>query len=1306
MKRARWRAPLLPLCLFGLTVGAWGQEAAKVTVRQVDSLGNTLAEEAYVSTEEAFASVAAPARSGQRFMYWTAVPEQPNFTNRDAWGRALDAVTVVPKDKIVTLTAVYGDASADADGNGMSDAEEAYWYGRTVGADEDTDGDGYTFAEELRYGMNPLFPNTLALGGVAYGDGPALLYNPNGHATYVVRSEPEGKLFATYTGAAAPGATITTASYSEKSTVFAYWTVNGARQHDAWGVSLNAVAWVVADATPLEFVAHCVEDAPTRQAYYWYGAEASPDSDTDGDGYTFDEELRYGMNPVFPNTLALGGVAYGDGPTLLYNPNGYPEITLRSEPEGVFPTETFVLRPGDARTTTAYTPADRFRGWTRNAERQADAWGRALDALTLTGGTGIGKVEVVAAFDDDEHRRLSHYWYGVDDQPADSDTDGDGYTFAEELRYGMNPLFPNTLTLGGVAYGDGPLQEANLQIFDQGSKVLLGGTLADFFATLDDVTGELTGGRDFGGAVAPAILDLDGDGRFDFLAFAQGTLTRYRNIGAEGSPDFEAAVVEGSPLAAALADLTRPVLCGGNPATGPTVWFCDNGGDIQAYDLATGATVPTGLRGFPVWEAQAGLGAFAEGTLVLSTGVTLVCDVVPESVTSAALAEATGDGLADLLVADAKGRVSLYERVGDGFTLRHRVWGGSFEGFAEGLALAPVDWDADGDLDALCGTADGHLLLLSDPKVGRPSNLRAAAGYDNVRLAWDPNGQSRVCGYNVYRADVAATGFAALGESPLPAYRDTPPGIAEWAYRVTALSRRWVAGNSEPETFESLPSDVVRVDLGAVTLGMEARVEAYQGQLLAVRMGVSNTQGLAANLSLTFAYDPALLEPEGLVPSALAKRLTLTSDAADGTWTVASSGGALGVGTGELVSLRFRAKGTGEGAVRLTDAAFRSAKGLPVAVRPGLPLSTAVSLTAPPTPPEVTLRSKDVEASSAETVEVPLSVSVKAGTAALDWATLTVTPTYDAALLELVSAPTFTAAAPTGNYVFRVLRRTAEAQVAEIRFDGYARSVEGLAAEINAALGRVIVPAQESGPALVYLKVVGNVGGESDDDDEDEYELDVLVGETVTFYVKAIAKGPLDWDSLTLTPTWKPQPSLRQEGDIAWVNRKGQNERAHASEATPYARVTFVVQEPPRGHDDDDWDDDIDLRLTGTAKSMGGAEAKVRGCVCELEIEGRLDPTHVPPWTNGDCDGDGRLTGKDYQIAFRLSQEYHQTGNPKKDKPHSADGADAKAHASLLMVPSLDDPLRHADIPTVYKRYLLARGVPKKELNMGNGGKQ
>ena len=1237
MGRARRIAPIMVVTLcVGWGMWGWGQDssAARVTVRQMDSFGTELSEAAYVYTDEAFISVTAPVRKGYRFTHWAVEPMQPGFVNRDAWGRALDAVQLTPKDSVVTLTAIYADATEDTDGDTIPDADERYWYG-TPGAYDtegtlqweaanDTDDDGYTFTEELQYGLNPLFPNTLQLGGVAYGDSATILYNPNGYVPYTVRSEPEGELFATYSAYVRPGTVITTKeSFSPDDSTFAYWTVNGVRQADAWGVATNKVTFTMGNE-PIEAVAHCVADEQSRQAHYWYGGDVGPDSDTDGDGYTLAEELKYGMNPVFPNVLQLGGVAYGDSNVVLYNPNEYPEVTIRSEPEGVFATESLVLRPGQEQTTGTYTPDDRFAQWTRNGERQADAWGRALDAVTIVGNPGVGKVELVADFVDDEHTRLSRYWYGVDDQAEDSDTDGDGYTFAEELQYGLNPLFPNVLQLGGVAYGDGPVLEVNLQPFDMGSQALVKNAqeelfLEELFATLDGATGDLIGGMDFAGPVSVAVLDVDADDNFDFLVY-DGTLRLFHNIGTPGSPEWEiteATQVEitavGKPqilqikadlgsttadrtasmnatqtlaktteesvakdssvtssvqvsvhlcdLENALAGLTRPVMAGGETEQGPAVWFCDNGGAVNRCDFATGEIAETGLSGFPVWDETDGFGVFADNALTLGDE-TLALDAAVESPCAAALADATGDGAADLLVADEQGRISLYARTADGFALEHRVWGGSFIGFAEGLTLAPVDWESDGDLDMLCGTATGKLLLLSDPNVGRPSNLRATAGYDNVLLTWDPNGQSRVYGYGVYRAQ--GGDFSRIAEALLPTHRDTPPSLATWAYRVTALSRLWTAGNSVPETFESLPSEVVSVDLGGITLSMPETIASYDDAEIALPIMVDNTKGLGA-FTLTVTYDPAIVEPLGYEPTALTEGLAVTSTPADGTWTLSATG-TLTAGSGPLFRLRFHVKtgAFGETVFRLTEADFTATDGKSVATN-ALPIETTLTVQARPLPATVTLRMEDAQARTGEIIRVPVTVEAADP---IDWTTLTLTPAFDADKLRLVSRTEATEGEPTLTLTFEVLEQHGDNLFATVTVSGKATGANGLPATVLPATATItITDSNPPVPAVVTLTAT-------------DVEAETL--SQVTVEVSVTSDSPIDWESLTLTPEF-------DAGKLSLVAQTS------AAEGRP-AAFTFEVLEQ---HGDNLF---ATVIVSGTATGANGLPATVLPATATISI--------------------------------------------------------------------------------------------------------
>ncbi|MGN0890935.1 MAG: cohesin domain-containing protein [Candidatus Spyradenecus sp.] len=1149
MKRAHRKAPWLLLGLLGWALGA---SAAEVKVQQVDSLGNTLAEAAYVPTDEVFTSVSAPTQAGYRFAYWTISPDLATFANRDRWGRALDAVAFIPKDSVTTLTAVYLPTSLDEDKDGVADGEELYWYGLLgYGPESDTDGDGYTFAQELQFGLNPLFPDGLTLGGIAWGDSAQLLYNPNKYVPYTLRSEPEGELFATQVCYVSLGTEVTTKAYRPGSSTFAYWTVNGARQQDGFGRALDAATFTMGTAA-MEIVAHCVSDESERQMVYWLGRVASPEEDTDGDGYTF----------------------------------------------------------------------------------------------------------------------------------------------AQELQFGLNPLFKDGLTLGGIAWGDSAPQETNLQPFDMASKALIEGELTDLFAVADALNGGFTGGQNFGGAVSPAVFDAEGDGLFDCLVYANGTLTLYRNRGQIGAPDFSPCNgAEVYPaLAEALAAMARPLLCGGTGEDGPELRFCDNGGPIFAYDCTTDAITETGLTGWPVWSAQDGWGTFDGTTLHLSAG-TAACDSAPTSVSAAALLEATGDNTADLLVADAEGRISLYQRSAAGLALKHRVWGGTYIGFAQGLTLAPVDWEGDGDGDMLAGTADGHLLLLTDPGVGRPTNLTATAGYDNVLLAWDPNAQSRVCGYTVYRAEAAEEAFARLAEALLPRYRDFPPSTDTWRYRVTTLSRLWKAGNSTPETFESAPSEALSVTLGAVTLSLPGG-EGFLGQEVEAVLSIDNAAGLGASgLSLTVAYDPAALAPVGYTCSALSQALALTETRTEGAWHLAATGGTLTPGSGELFRLRFQvvAEAPGETALTLTEATLCSEQGQRVTVH--LPDAPATfTLSKQPDPVTVVLAAQDAVAEDGR-----LTFTVTATPDGdLRWESFTVTPLYDSALLTLEEElpPT---EATSGTYTFALTPAGEAARSVEVTFMGSAYDTNDEAARVESVTCRVLIPSldddeegDEAGQNRPGWRPIVSLNAYPQAATPGENGYTVTEGGEVTLAVRVWRLGRLDWSSLELTPHFDPtELELLDEGNEPLGNALSARERT----------FTFRVLAPAG------WHRNLALRFSGTARGTNGTMAIVWPALVVLHVAERPHPDVVKPWTNGDCDGDGRLTGRDYQVAFETVKRYHPHGGGKKPPQHTEEAW--LIHRSLCQ--AIGKPpeanLELADVTNTYKKYLWERGVT--DTNMGNpGGKQ
>lgn len=305
---------------------------------------------------------------------------------------------------------------------------------------------------------------------------------------------------------------------------------------------------------------------------------------------------------------------------------------------------------------------------------------------------------------------------------------------------------------------------------------------------------------------------------------------------------------------------------------------------VVCWDGGVKVFVNVGSKGNPEFEAM-GDGEDAAAT----SGIDLAMNS-PEKLSGLSLdVPAPGDALSAttngtaLLVSDSAGRIWYYQQPTTNYQLpttnyqlQHKVWGGSHPGFAQGLRLAAVDWDDDGDLDCLAGTADGKLMLLRDPKVGRPTNLKAFAGVDNVLLTWDPNQQSRIRGYRVYRAAGGGTasgqqqggepvsgaeGFTRIVQTPLPTYRDFPgggqglPALLEYAYKVSSVSRFYTAGNSTPTETESPATEAVTAQLGGVRFFWND-ASTKVGEQVAVMLSIENSM----NFSVTgqtevVAYD-------------------------------------------------------------------------------------------------------------------------------------------------------------------------------------------------------------------------------------------------------------------------------------------------------------------------------------------------------------------------------------------------------------------------------------------------------------------
>lgn len=713
---------------------------------------------------------------------------------------------------------------------------------------------------------------------------------------------------------------------------------------------------------------------------YWYGnLDQAATSDTDRDGYDFAAELAAGTSPLMPDRTILGGTTWLDSVMWLYNPNGYPTLTVKSDPEGaLFETTVEVVKPGTQRSERrADTRGTSFAYWTRNGERVTDTFGRSADAVAFT--MPDEDVVLVAHCVDDRDLRAQYYWYGKE-MSLVSDTDGDGFTLAEELKAGTSPLMPNRSVGSGVVHLDsndwlynpnnyhtltvrsepeGVLFETARQIVKPGTQrsermadtrgtsfaywTLNGERVADAFGRSADSVSftmpeedvelvahcienqELRAQYYWYGKETSLASDSDGDGFTLGQELAAGTnpLMQDRSIGGGiawlESDETEMNLQPYELVGGFVVDgkFLLPELAG--RAIWPVVVDVNDDGlfdIVVAYEGGAKLLVNVGWKGNPEFCESEDFGVKSEEwwrtTLAMNSTEKLAkmaLDVEPIGALSA-----TVWGDETLLVSDAKGRIWYYlsgprgeNSSGIAFVLQHKVWGGSYAGFAQGLRIAAVDWEDDGDLDCLAGTADGKLMLLRDPKVGRPTNVRASVGVDNVKLDWDPNAQSRIRGYKVYRADAGEEDFTSLVSpyTPLPTYRDYPPSISDFDYKVSSVSRHYVAGNSTPIESESPATEAIRASLGNVRFFWNDAV-AKQGDRAEVMLSIENSLNYdVAGKTLVVTFDPAYLTPLKIVKTGLTENVSYEESVADGKWTITLKSGELAAGGGKFLTLVF-----------------------------------------------------------------------------------------------------------------------------------------------------------------------------------------------------------------------------------------------------------------------------------------------------------------------------------------------------------------------------------------------------------------
>jgi len=1152
----------------GLLVG-FVARGASVRVYQQTELDGSVAQisDTIVETGVSCLSVNAPTIKDAIFIGWS-ISDGNQIETRDVLGRVNEVAPFVVYDT-ATITAHYLSACQDLDEDEVLDGVEMYWYGTLdLNGKSDTDNDGYSMSVELASGTNPLIKDYSINGGITSSVGKKILYNPENLGPCIIRSDPEGVLFPTTTNYLNIGQTIALPEPDHKISEFAYWMVNGVRQKDGLGRSVDTVVITMPNHT-VECVARCEADSFRREQLYWYGtADVAADSDTDKDGFTFAQEIAAGTNPLLYDYTIEGGVLKSESSVTIYNAKLQSPYVVRSDPEGeLVATTTNYVIIGTTATLPAVSGAN-FAYWMIDGVAQRDELGRALESVSFRMPNHTADCVALSIADSAERAKL--YWYGRTDVSMDDDTDGDGFSFAQEIAAGTNPHLVDYTLEGGVLSSVSEIRELDLQKYEQVMGTLVDEKFTELFTS--PLAGNGAASRTFAGGaqIWPVVGDVNGDGLWDFIVVSATTTNVFVNVGSKGNPQF--------------------ANCGSEVVVPATV-------DLQVNSVAK----------------------LAEMTL----------DVEPVGALSATTNGAT------MLVSDVDGRIWYYERrdedVASTWVLRHKVWGGSYDGFAQGLMLAAVDWEDDGDLDCFCGTAEGKLMLLRDPKVGRPTGLTAAAGVDNVLLTWEPNGGSRICGYKVYRdkAKIKSEGeeWRVVSSPSLPSWRDFPEVIADYDYKVTALSRFYTAGNSAPTESESEATEPVRAELGKVSFRW-SDAAGFVGDEIVVDLGVQNSLNLAGEgLSLAINYDASVLQPLRVVPSGLTTNVTFTQTAASGVWNVTATGGEIAAGGGTFFSFVFKGLAeTNATPVSLSSVTMKSVGGATVpAILPTADALVKVEEFIEPEPAHArVMMTESVQVTAGESFTVVVSVTGED----IDVSTLSFDYIFDGALLSR-----------NGN-TFTATDVKSEAMTSITLTNVVVKSTDGAAAVVDSAGMCSVAITPKSGGESGHLAnlTLGEVKGKT--------------GETVEMPVGI--KGAFKETTVDVS-TWrfsvnydkrllKPVGIAATDGSYAWSAKEGVMTIVGTSGTLsvgtllsdwkyPLALRFEVLTQYAKHQTTVDFES-VEMKATNGDKIL--TPVRESGSVYVEFARPKEDPTVVVPYSRGDLNGDGRLTKEDKQLLAEL----------------------------------------------------------------------
>jgi hypothetical protein len=509
------------MLLFPLSVWAQNTFEQKSVPAGLISTGiQTFATNTHVSTQ-----TISTTSGNYAFTHWTINGVRIN----DAHGQALHKVQFNLISNTVAI-ANYLDKSIDSDSDGIPDWSEIKTSGNLdQKASSDLDGDGFHLENEVRLGLNPSIKDNVTEGGISIRRSSKVFVNLGGARKLTIRSNPAGLISSQITYPE-----VNSTHYSpainglSNGYYFSHWEVNGLRQADSKGVGLSKTIQVM--SVDKEIVAKYFKDDVDSDNdtipdwYEWreFGhLSFNSTSDPDGDGFSVADERRFGLSAVIHDNITEGGISIRRSPKMIVNLGGASKVTLKSSPPGLIPSRITFPERNSTFTSSSLNGLSNgyyFSHWEINGVRQADPKGLALSKVTEV--LNEDKQIIAKYYDQnlDSDSDAIPDWYELHEfghvtHSGNSDPDADGFSLADERKFGLSSVIKDNIKEGGIS-----LRRA---------------TKLSYVRDPNDST------------------DSDGDGLTDTQEILLGTNTRKADTDGDGFSDYQEGLDGTNPLLAA-----------------------------------------------------------------------------------------------------------------------------------------------------------------------------------------------------------------------------------------------------------------------------------------------------------------------------------------------------------------------------------------------------------------------------------------------------------------------------------------------------------------------------------------------------------------------------------------------------------------------------------------------------------------------------------------------------------------------------------------------------------------------------------